>query len=172
MKYPIYEGPLLNEDECDEIIALFGKRIGKGDAYGEKDWHISKKTTLIQVPLPIFRKIDAKINEINADYFGFQGKLARQGEIYRYDPGDFFDWHMDLGDGTIARRKLTTLIQLSSPRDYTGGRLEILSNVAHKADRARGTLLIYPSFIMHRVTKLKTGRRFSLGGEFLGKPFV
>lgn len=173
MKEPFFEDRVFSDAECDEVIELFeGPRGKSGAGYSEKDWHISKKTTLVNVPLPFFRKLEKTINKVNRSYYGFQGKLARQGEVYRYDPGDFFDWHMDLGDGPIARRKLTTLVQLSSPRDYSGGRLQILANTAHTAARERGTLLIYPSFIMHRVTRLKKGRRYSLGGEFLGKPFV
>ena len=173
MKEPFFETHLFSDEECDQIIELFDRPGGKsGVGYSEKDWHISKKTSLVNVPLHLFRKLESTVNKVNKSYWGFDGKLGRHGEIYRYDPGDFFDWHMDLGDGSIARRKITTLVQLSSPKDYTGGRLEFLCNVSHTAARERGTLLIYPSFIMHRVTKLKTGRRFSMGGEFMGKRFV
>ena len=171
MKETFHEQRLLDPSECDALIDLWGEDHGHGPAYEEGEEYISKRTSIIEVPRPILRKIRSVVDRVNRKNWGYGGSYASAHELYRYTPGDFFDWHMDLGDGALAHRKVTTLIQLSDPRDYDGGRLEIWGNEEHTAGTARGTLLIYPSFVMHRVTEVTRGVRYSIGGEILGDPF-
>ncbi len=172
MKEPFHEQHLLTAKECDELIALWGQDHGHGGAYKENREYISKRTSIVTMPTKIFDKLRRAVDKANKAYWRYNGKLSVSGEIYRYTRGDFFDWHMDLGDGDIAKRKITTLIQLSNPKDYGGGNLELFANETHTAGTRRGTLLIYPSYIMHRVTKVTRGVRYSIGGEVVGKPFV
>lgn len=171
MKESFYETHLLSDEECDQLIALWGEDHGWGDAYGESEEYISKRTSIVEVPAPIQQKIVAAVDQANREFWGYEGEFSASGEIYRYEPGDFFDWHMDLGEGDIAKRKITTLVQLSDPADYEGGELELFCNQPHTASRERGILMIYPSYIMHRVTEVTTGLRFSMGGELVGDPF-
>ena len=162
---------LLSAAECDALIAMFGKDCGHGEDYAEEQHYISKRTSIIEMPDAIYRKVRAVVDRVNKANWRYEGELSRYFELYRYEVGDFFDWHMDLGDGEIAKRKISTLIQLTKPSEYEGGELEIFGNQEHVASRRRGTLLIYPSYVMHRVTEVTSGLRFSLGGELVGKPF-
>ena len=171
MKRSFHEERVLTGGECDALIELWNQDHGHGKAYRESKDYISKRTSVVDMPKTIFKKIHRVVQKANKENWDFDGELDPHGEIYRYEPGDFFDWHMDLGAGRIERRKLTTLIQLSKAKDYTGGRLELFGNEPHTASKRRGTLLIYPAFLMHRVTKVKKGLRYSIGGEFLGDPF-
>ena len=65
------------------------------------------------------------------------------------------------------------MFQLSGPDEYTGGDLEYwrggpITSV-EKAPKDKGVVFIFPSFMMHRVTKVETGVRRSfvlwVGGE-------
>ena len=171
MRESFQEMHLLDEEECEALIEMWGEDHGWGDAYGESAEYISKRTSIVEVPQEIQDRIANAVAEANEANWGYEGDYSSSGEIYRYEVGDFFDWHMDLGDGEIAKRKLTTLVQLSDPADYEGGELELFCNQPHTASRKRGTLLIYPSYIMHRVTPITRGLRFSMGGEVVGPPF-
>ena len=53
--------------------------------------------------------------------------------------GGHFDWHTDIVEGPIAaQRKLTLVVQLSDPADYTGGALELMPDTQpRQAPRAR-----------------------------------
>lgn len=75
-----------------------------------------------------------------------------------------FDWHMDIGDGRLAqRRKLTFVAQLSASEGYSGGDLQLNSGGASReVGRALGSAVLFPSFILHRVTPVLTGERYSL----------
>jgi PKHD-type hydroxylase len=93
-------------------------------------------------------------------------------EYYASEEGHY-GWHQDIGPGPMSTRKVSITVQLSGPDEYTGGDLEIwrggdLENV-EKAPRNKGLVFIFPSFMMHRVTKVETGIRRSfvlwVGGE-------
>ena len=171
MKATFHEQRLLTAAECDRILELWEADHGHGPAYDEDEDFRSKRTSIVDLPDDLCAKVRDAVEEANARFWGYEGEYHQAHEIYRYEPGDFFDWHMDLGDGELAYRKLTTLVQLSRSGDYEGGRLEIFGNEEHEAGTRRGTLLVYPSYVMHRVTEVTAGVRFSLGGEFVGPSF-
>ena len=102
------------------------------------------------------------------DILGFQQEL----QLTRYSKGDFFDWHLDFGPGGISTRKLSVTVQLSDPDDYEGGDLEFMINQnIVKAPRKKGTVIIFPSFILHRVTPITKGTRQSIVGWVAGPPY-
>ena len=79
-------------------------------------------------------------------------------------------------------RKISVSIQLSNSEDYEGGdmyftnlpkdsqnsELEIYTN---KAFRQRGAVLVFPSFIRHKVEPVTSGTRYSAVAWFNGPPF-
>jgi predicted 2-oxoglutarate/Fe(II)-dependent dioxygenase YbiX len=91
-------------------------------------------------------------------------------QLARYDSADrgFYDWHTDFA-GLRPLRKLSISIQLSRPEDYDGGDLELLYGTApERLDKARGAFLAFPSFMLHRVTPVTRGTRWSLVAWILG----
>ena len=67
-------------------------------------------------------------------------------------------------------RKLSFTLQLTDPKDYTGGELEFIdnSNQRFMAPKTRGTLVVFDSRVRHRVRKVKTGLRKSIVGWVVG----
>lgn len=102
------------------------------------------------------------------DLLGFHQEL----QLTRYSEGDFFEWHLDFGPGAISDRKLSMTIQLSDPDEYEGGDLQFMINQnIVTAPREKGTIIVFPSFIMHRVTPITKGIRQSIVGWVAGPPF-
>lgn len=102
------------------------------------------------------------------DLLGFHQEL----QLTRYSKGDFFEWHLDFGAGGISARKLSMTIQLSDPDEYEGGDLQFMINdKIVTAPREKGTIIIFPSFIIHRVTPITRGTRQSIVGWVSGPPF-
>lgn len=103
---------------------------------------------------------------IGANNEFYQFDLAGLGEplqLARYGVGDFFDWHMDFGAGVNSTRKLSISVQLSDPNTYEGGDLQFMINQKIvTAPRERGTVIVFPSFILHRVTEITKGTRESV----------
>jgi hypothetical protein len=119
----------------------------------------------------IYDKIGSMITLLNAGKFrfalnGFQGPLS----FNLYEAGCFFDWHMDYGPGTYSNRKLVVVIQLSEEDKYEGGELQVVSE-AITAPKIRGSIAIFPSYVIHRVTPVISGQRKSLVAHIGGPAF-
>jgi PKHD-type hydroxylase len=125
---------------------------------GEMDWLFDRLAPFI-----------AQANQYyNFDLRGFYEPF----QLSEYKEGDFFDWHLDFGTGASSIRKLSFSIQLSNPKAYEGGDLEFrINNNIVQAPRTPGTVIIFPSFVMHRVSKVTKGTRRSIVGWIAGPPY-
>lgn len=83
-------------------------------------------------------------------------------QMGRYGPGGHYDWHMDSGipDENNHQRKLSCSILLNDPSEYEGGMLEIQS-VEKPLPTARGSIIVFPSNVQHRVSPVISGVRYS-----------
>lgn len=133
--------------------------------------------TFIEPDNQEFRSIMLKLSHIalktnqhrfHFDLSGFYESI----QIAEYGEGGFFDWHADFGNGHASNRKLSLSVQLSEPNDYEGGNLQFMMNEKGiDAPRTIGTIVIFPSFVLHRVTPITRGTRRSLVGWVTGMPF-
>lgn len=95
-----------------------------------------------------------------------------QATSYSGDAQEHYDWHMDWGRGALHRRKVTAVVHLSSPADFDGGSLQLaLGSTPLEAVQEPGTVTVFPSFLLHRVTPVTRGRRLGAVSWMLGTPF-
>lgn len=108
--------------------------------------------------------------------FAVTGKeLIQFGE---YKNKGFYDWHRDTNfNPNVPLRKLSVTVQLSDPKDYAGGNLE-MKNIKDQElrmplgqFRKRGTVIVFPSMLYHRVSPVERGTRYSLVQWFNGPDF-
>ena len=121
----------------------------------------------------IFERLARNAIELNNQRFQFDISGLNEGlQLAKYDQSDQFNWHSDFSGGPASQRKLSMSVQLSDPDEYQGGDLQFMINdQAHNALRTPGTLVVFPSFVMHRVTPITAGSRMSLVGWVNGMPF-
>ena len=68
-----------------------------------------------------------------------------------------------------AVRKLSFSVQLSDPDDYKGGDLLLkISSDPTQVKKTRGTVIFFPSYVLHEVTPVEQGVRKSLVGWVTG----
>jgi PKHD-type hydroxylase len=80
-----------------------------------------------------------------------------------YEGGGHYDYHVDLGPGSASHRKISIVVQLSDPSEYEGGDFEILKGITpDKLPRNKGATILFPSYLLHRVTPVTKGIRRSL----------
>lgn len=81
---------------------------------------------------------------------------------YRSENESFYDWHMDSfepKDG--VQRKLSAVILLNDPSEFSGGEL-LFKDIKHpKVLPNQGSLIVFPSFIQHKVTPVTSGTRYT-----------
>ena len=178
-EYIYYEGFVMPH-EVDRVTNFWAEdKIEKATVTGDEKYkdELRKSSVMFIEKTPendwIYRKLaELAIMTNNQRYLfdilGFQQEL----QLTRYSEGDFFDWHLDFGPGGISTRKLSVTVQLSDPNDYEGGDLEFMINQnIVKAPRKKGTVIIFPSFILHRVTPITKGTRQSIVGWVAGPPY-
>lgn len=126
---------------------------------GETDWIYDRLANAV---------LQSNTNKYKFDITGFQTHL----QIAKYSEGHFFDWHMDFGPGDISNRKISITVQLSDPEEYEGGDLQFMINQnTITAPKEKGTAILFPSFGLHRVTKVTKGERKSIVGWISGSPY-
>ncbi len=86
----------------------------------------------------------------------------------RYGPGETFGLHVDnairfhSGSGARIRTDLSATLFLTPPENYDGGELLIEGNSGTQSFKlAAGSMLLYPSTTLHRVTEVTRGERVS-----------
>lgn len=88
-----------------------------------------------------------------------------------YEPGGFYEFHEDsarLGENNY--RKLSIVVTITDPNEYEEGYFEFENNVRPDT-RARGSIIVFPSFVKHRVVPVTKGIRYSLVNWFHGPQF-
>ena len=82
-------------------------------------------------------------------------------EYYATQNGHY-DWHQDIGPNNLSQRKLSIAIQLND--DYEGGEFQIWQGGKsyQTIPKGKGNVVVFPSYMMHRVTPVTSGTRKSL----------
>lgn len=170
---PVFLPTALSPSNCERLIA-------EVSAAPLRDAGLVKGTTAHQIrradiawldDLPqtawAMEQMITHVSRANRDDFGFElTDFGESAQVARYgaEREGHFDWHSDIGAGAwAARRKLTVVVQLSDPGAYEGGALELRAGSAiTEVPRARGLATIFPAFMLHRVTPVTAGTRWSL----------
>ena len=150
-----------------------------------------RNTTLFIPPKPVdwlFSKIIGSIQGFNdsKDGYNFDVRgLAEPPNMMRYQAPDInpngkpgkYDWHMDVGPGPVpSMRKISYSILLNAG-EYEGGELAFhigRNQEAHPGQTeatAIGNIVIFPSYVVHRVLPMTKGTRYAIVGWAHGSSF-
>jgi len=110
--------------------------------------------------------------EANRRAFAFD--VTRSCDIqyteYLAEDKGHYDWHIDtlFGHDKTFDRKLSLTVQLSDPSDYEGGEFDLEFSDLPDWYKEKGTILVFPSYLKHRVAPVTKGKRKSLVVWFEG----
>lgn len=148
----------------------------------------------------IYKEIHPFIHDANRlAGWNFDWDWSESCQFTKYGVGQYYGWHCDSweepykrpqnADGTWPMdhgkiRKLSVTISLCDPSEYVGGNLEFDFRNSMDTEwkkgkttkecveiRPRGSIIVFPSFVWHRVTPVTKGTRYSLVIWNLGYPF-
>lgn len=83
-------------------------------------------------------------------------------QVGKYEEGGHYDWHIDsfVPDKDKKQRKLSAVAFLSDPNSYEGGVFEF--KIALLPEKMpKGTIIVFPSVLEHRVTAVDSGTRYT-----------
>ena len=171
-----YENKKLSKDEIKNI-----KRKRNSDlVWLEEPW--------------IYKELQPYIHIANKKAgWNFEWDLSESCQFTKYKLNQYYDWHSDSWDkpyhipGTLKHgkiRKLSMTCQLTDGSEYEGGELEfdfrnydphMREEAKHlkqaKEILSKGSIIVFPSFVWHRVKPVTKGTRYSLVMWNLGYPF-
>ena len=166
-----------------------------------KDVQKKRKSDIVWMnDLWIYKEIHPYIHEANQRAgWNFEWDWSESCQFTKYGVGQYYGWHCDSWDKPYSRppladgtrpidhgkiRKLSVTISLSHPDEYVGGNLEFdfrnqvdwdrnKKAAIHSCEgiRPRGSIIVFPSFVWHRVAPVTKGTRYSLVIWNLGYPF-
>ena len=143
----------------------------------------------------IYNEIHPFIHQANRDSgWNFDWDFSESCQFTKYGVGQHYGWHCDSWDKPYDKpddpnshgkiRKLSVTVSLSDPSEYDGGNLEFdfrnqvdwernkKSKIKECTEiRPRGSIIVFPSFVWHRVNPVTRGTRYSLVIWNLGRPF-
>ena len=159
--------------ECDLIVAAIANvpadealLVGRNRDHKQRNAELVWMDDVGDLSWVMTRLIEL-VSHSNKNQFNFDlREFAESPQVASYDAAKagHFAWHSDIGHGLAAgKRKLTLVLQLSNPDTYDGGNLEIRPSAQIlSANRAQGSVSVFPSFALHQVTPVKRGIRRSL----------
>ena len=158
----------LNKKEIDVIQKIASKKeLQPGTTFSEsaKDDRSSKIAWLTEEKVAnLFKDIVSHANTKLAFNLSENQPIMQYTE-YHADNQDHYDWHHDIdwsrNDG--FNRKLSVTIQLSDSKEYEGGEFEFEEVQTPPAElREKGSVLVFASYLRHRVKPVTKGIRKSL----------
>ena len=176
----------------DQIALTGGFENKKLNQKQVKDLKKKRDSNIVWMnDLWIYKEIQPYVHQANASAgWNFHWDYSESCQFTKYNKGQYYDWHCDGWDQPYNKpntpshgkiRKLSVTVTLSDPKEYKGGELEFdlrnqdpdkKSNVIKcKEILPKGSLVIFPGFVWHRVYPVKKGSRHSLVIWNLGWPF-
>ena len=142
----------------------------------------------------IYKEIHPYVHMANQNAgWNFEWERSESCQFTKYKLNQYYDWHCDSWNKPYDRpntpdhgkiRKLSMTCQLTDGSEYTGGELEfdfrnydphMRDELKHKVQckeiLPKGSIIVFPSFVWHRVKPVTSGTRYSLVVWNIGNPF-
>jgi|TARA_B100000497_G_C7532171_1_gene322672 PKHD-type hydroxylase len=167
--WQLWEGripPMICEkliQDCKEELTL-----RDGTVFSDKDYKPDssiRKTKLGFTDNSEIRKLIKYYGfEANRSVFNFDVDYIPDAQFGEYSENSFYNWHHDINwqGESMYDRKLSVVIQLTNPDTYEGGCFEFQHVETPLNFKTQGSILVFPSYLSHRVTKVTEGLRYSL----------
>lgn len=181
--------------ECEDIIE-YGKSLNptEGKTFSsdsmlsseEKQEHSEKirRSKTVFISDTWLKKDLSSIVDYANKSWKFDLSFEEDVQFTEYEPRGHYTWHNDSIKNPMnlknMQRKLSMSVQLSKPEDYEGGdlRFNLRGLDSHNADtvispppefKQQGSIVIFPSFLWHKVEPITSGKRYSLVMWTLGE---
>jgi|TARA_R100001509_G_scaffold165674_1_gene148795 PKHD-type hydroxylase len=182
-QFVIHRDNFLSKTQCDNIIKLFDEnKTSSSELAGEYNGSLLNKNVrdakeIIFEDDYIKNKIKMVLELANLSIYKYNIQELEDVKLLKYNIGGKYKWHTDVGSKETSTRKLTAIVQLSDEQDYEGGDLEFgitdeLGENNYVATKKQGSIIVFPSFLSHRVIPITKGTRYSLLTWMNGDSFV
>lgn len=174
------------KQQCDKMVETIQKRPHK-DAQIGVNGTIATDSSFRKSKIRFVNKGDSELGYMfdelwknaivaNNDWFNFHISKLDYLQFAEYDSANKgqYKTHHDvfyMNNDPVYHRKLSCIVQLSDPKTYKGGDLELMEvdTVPNKEEmRQQGTVIFFPSFVRHAALPVTEGKRHSIAAWFDG----
>ena len=183
---------LSKKETLGTIGGYDNKKLSKAEI---KEMKRKRNSDLVWLNEPwIYKEVQPYIRQANKNAgWNFQWDRSEVCQFTKYKLNQYYDWHNDGWKKPYDKpntpdhgkiRKLSMTLQLTDGSEYEGGELEFdfRNYDPHARDESKhlkkakeilpkGSIVVFPSFIWHRVKPITKGVRYSLVMWNLGYPF-
>lgn len=110
-----------------------------------------------------FFQVAAKVNYENWNFNLTDSEFIQYSEYYENE--NHYSWHVDKGfnsDMPHLTRKLSIAFMLNDKREFEGGAFQVDTSEPVEIEPKLGRMVLFPSYVKHRVTPVTKGIRKSL----------
>ena len=158
---------------------LASGKIGEKDITPQESLNFeTRKSQIAWIPWNqdtdwIFQRLYEHAINVNNKYYQFDlSGFYEQIQFTEYtSPDGHYTWHTDGGSGSFSTCKLSIVVQLSDPKKYEGGELQLFTDDVQSITKKQGAVTFFPSYSAHRVTPITKGKRYTLVIWVAGPPF-
>jgi PKHD-type hydroxylase len=162
---------LFSVEECKELQQM---TIGRGRFYRSAADSYARKVDISYLQAATLPWVTRRLEQVARTANIWKLRLSRiehPMRIQRYRRNDYNDTHSDYEYAEGEYTKVTIVAPLVCRSEWTGGDLEIGN--AYRAPRIdQGDAVLFPSFVLHRVTKVTAGQRLILSAWVSGPPLT
>ena len=188
-----YFNNAIDDKTCKKIIRLGSGKFEDATVGQQEEKVVSRSTRTSSVYFSndqwlydLIWPYMLEANELSG--WKFDVKYCESVQVTKYKKGQFYNWHKDGHSDNLSSydmpnngymhgnvRKLSMTILLNDK--YDGGSFQFANYVAGNAGitdpgiSSLGSIIVFPSFVEHRVNPVTKGVRYSLVSWFLGPPF-
>ena len=114
-------------------------------------------------PIGCVSKCYMEIANQSAEWsYSLSGQEDTQIGRYKSTDEGYYDWHIDAAaPKNGVQRKLSCVILLNDPSEFEGGILQFKGMEDQNVLDKQGSIIVFPSFIEHKVTPVTKGVRYS-----------
>ena len=165
---------------CDEIIKNYSDFSTAGLQGGDIRSNV-RNSGVCWIREPFYKNLVFDIiTRTNRDSgLNFQLEYLEDLQLTRYvAPDGHYDFHID-GDGHSRKniddsvRKLSMSCLLTDPSEFEGGNFQLQTSATpYNIKLEKGDIIMFPSYVLHRVSPVTKGTRHSLVAWAHGSAFV
>jgi len=185
----------LQKKEVTGITGLMGRDRNVEDSplskKEVKELNKKRKSDVVWLDEPwIYKEVQPYIHKANKEAnWNYEWDWTEPAQFTKYKLNQYYDWHCDSFNlpnrdeknsnffGKI--RKLSVTCQLTDGVEYEGGELEFQPRdkddpsytMQSKEILPKGSIVVFPSYMWHRVKPVTKGTRYSLVMWNLGYPY-
>lgn len=166
MRPDYYVSPgVLTKEECEHIIEFCSPKmdqakVAKGAYSLKRRSKIKWLSAGSEIDDLVMKCVNTLFN-VSEHYYNQTLTNVEPVQYTHYGIGMYYGWHMDAGMNGDDRL-VSASVELSDPSKYVGGGLKFANHKFPVPKREQGTMISFPSLMLHKARPVFWGTRSSL----------